>query len=224
MAPVFIVCTCLFALKEEDLVEGLMENNHLLYMTSENTLKDLKNENADTNENVCITDAQKEYIRQQSNERPASPSKSPRRVKNLPYKWSKGTVPTIKSCRKQNVIICNVWQTTTVGVQKGCIFKFLDSSRKALNFHKNELRESCEKEKQFELLASTALSEGCYIGLAVIATELVCISVYCNEQIPCCNLSVSSDSSCADEMGLSLIKPMIRGILLLSVSQIFFFI
>ena len=82
----------LFLVKEEDLVEGLMENNHLLYATSEHTLKDCKNENVDSNDNVCVTDAQKEYIRQQSNERPASPTKSPRRVKNLPYKWSKGIV------------------------------------------------------------------------------------------------------------------------------------
>jgi hypothetical protein len=66
-------------------------------------------------------------------------------------------------------------------------------------------------ESQFKLLAGTAVSDGCYVGIAVIASEVVCISAYYNEQTPSCSSSISSDSS-NDEMGLSLIKPMIRGV------------
>lgn len=85
------------------------------------------------------------------------------------------------------------------------------SGRKTLHFRKNDLRESSQLEKQFKLLASSALSEGCYIGLAVVDMELVCISAYYKEQTSSCNSSISSDSSGIEEMGLSLIKPMIRG-------------
>ena len=88
-------------------------------------------------------------------------------------------------------------------------FKTLEHSRKkSLQFSKTSTSGS---ESQFKLLAGTAVSEGCYVGIAVIASEVVCISVYYNEQMPCSNLSVSSDSSSNDDMGLSLIKPMIRG-------------
>ena len=67
-------------------------------------------------------------------------------------------------------------------------------------------------ENQFKLLASTTMSEGCYVGIAVIASEVVCISAYYNENMASCSSSVSSDSSSStDDMGLSLIKPMIRG-------------
>ena len=89
------------------------------------------------------------------------------------------------------------------------IFEILDHSRKkALQFPKTSISGS---ENQFKLLASTAVSDGCYVGIAVIASEVVCISVYYDEQTPSCSLSESSDSSSNDDMGLSLIKPMIRG-------------
>lgn len=67
-------------------------------------------------------------------------------------------------------------------------------------------------ENHFQLLASAAVSDGCYVGIAVITSEVVCISAYYNEQtITSCGSSVSSDTSSTDDMGLSLIKPMIRG-------------
>lgn len=169
-----VVKWCEEKLQEEDLIQGLMEHTHLLYLTVENTLKDCKGSNLDTNENVVVTDAQMEYIRQQSNQRSASPVKSPRRLKN--YNLSKDL-----------------------------------SGRKALHFRKNDSCELPPPEKQFQLVASTASSEGCYIGLAVIATELICISAYYNEQTSSCNSSISSDCSSIEEIGLSLIKPMIRG-------------
>ena len=67
-------------------------------------------------------------------------------------------------------------------------------------------------ENQFQLLAGTAVSEGCYVGIAVIASEVVCITAYYEDQTSICGSSISSDtSSTADDLGLSLIKPMIRG-------------
>lgn len=170
-----VVKWCEERLEEEDLIQGLMEHNHLLYLTAENTLKNFKDANLEINQDVVVTDAQKEYIRQRSFERPTSPVKSPRR-KISPYNWSKGS-----------------------------------SNRKTLHYGKNDHWESCQQENQFQLLASTVLSEGCYIGLAVVATELVCISAYYSDQTVSCNSSFSSDSSSIDEMALSFIKPMIRG-------------
>jgi hypothetical protein len=66
-----------------------MEHNHLVYLTPDNILKDCKNSDFE-DEADCITDAQKEYIRQQTNEKQASPAKSPRRARSLSYAWMKG--------------------------------------------------------------------------------------------------------------------------------------
>lgn len=167
-----VVDWCKVKLEEEDLLEGLMEHNHLVYLTPDNILKDCKNSDFE-DEPDCLTDAQKEYVRQQSNEKQASPSRSPRRARSLSYTYMKD-----------------------------------HSRKKALQFPKTSISGS---ENQFKLLASTAVSDGCYVGIAVIASEVVCISAYYNEQTPSCSLSESSDSSSNDDMGLSLIKPMIRG-------------
>ena len=66
-----------------------MEHNHLVYLTPDNILKDCEQSGFE-NEGESITDAQKEYIRQQTNEKQASPSKSPRRKRSLSYKRLKG--------------------------------------------------------------------------------------------------------------------------------------
>jgi hypothetical protein len=66
-----------------------MEHNHLVYLTPDNILKDCKNSDFE-DEPDCLTDAQKEYVRQQSNEKQASPSRSPRRARSLSYTYMKG--------------------------------------------------------------------------------------------------------------------------------------
>ena len=167
-----VVEWCKVKLEQEDLLEGLMEHTHLVCLTTDNVLKDCKKSDFEEEED-SITNAQKEYIRQKSNEKQSSPSRSPRRPRSLSYTWMKD-----------------------------------HSRKKTLQFSKPSIPGS---ENQFKLLASTAVSDGCYVGVAVIASEVVCISAYCNEQMPSCSSSVSSDSSSADDMGLSLIKPMIRG-------------
>ena len=167
-----VVEWCKVKLEQEDLLEGLMEHTHLVCLTTDSILKDCKKSDFEEEED-SITDAQKEYIRQKTDEKQTSPSRSPRRPRSLSYTWMKE-----------------------------------HSRKKALKFSKPSIPGS---EYQFKLLAGTAVSDGCYVGVAVIASEVVCISAYCNEQTPSCSSSVSSDSSSADDLGLSLIKPMIRG-------------
>ena len=66
-----------------------MEHTHLVCLTTDNILKDCKKSDFEEEED-SITDAQKEYIRQKSNKKQSSPSRSPRRPRSLSYTWMKG--------------------------------------------------------------------------------------------------------------------------------------